>query len=82
MPLIKVDKVKGLETPAELALRVGTSVTAIRHLVKTKQLDHIYLTPGMRNPKIPAGSWERYIEQHTIREQSPNNGGEDAMSVK
>ncbi len=63
---------KGLETPAELAQRVGLPVANIRHLIKSQQLDHIYTTPGQRNPKIPNGAWERYLEAYVIR--SNQNG--------
>lgn len=62
---------KAIETPAELAARVGLSVSTVRQLIKSKQLDHIYLSPGQRNPKIPAGSWERYVAARTIRAQFP-----------
>lgn len=55
------------ETPAQLAARVGLPVANIRHLIKTQQLDHIFTSPGKRNPKIPAGSWESYLELNTIR---------------
>lgn len=68
-----------LETPAELASRVGVSVANVRYLIKTNQLDHIYLTPGKRNPKIPLGSWERYVRSHTIKanctDRSTRDGG-------
>ena len=68
-----------LETPAELASRVGVPVASVRYLIKTRQLDHIYLTPGKRNPKIPLGSWERYVRSHTVKanstDHSTRNGG-------
>jgi len=58
---------KALETPAELARRVGLPVANVRHLIKSMQLDHIYTSPGQRNPKIPSGSWEKYLERNIVR---------------
>lgn len=60
------EQCKLLETPAELASRIGVPVSTVRHLIKTHQLDHIFLTPAKRNPKIPAGAWEKYIQANTI----------------
>jgi len=60
------EQIKQLETPAELASRIGVSVSTIRYLIKTHQLDHIFLTPAKRNPKIPAGAWDKYIQANTI----------------
>ena len=51
-----------LETPQELANRVGLPVSNIRYLIASGQLEVIYTTPGRRNPKIPTGAWERYVE--------------------
>lgn len=59
--------VKPLETPAELADRVGVPVSNIRHLIKSGALDHLFTSPGKRNPKIPVGAWERYVENCMIR---------------
>lgn len=47
---------KPLETPKELAERVGLPVTNIRYLIREDMLDHIYTAPGRRNPKIPQGA--------------------------
>jgi len=59
--------VKALETPKELAERVGIPVSNVRHLIREDMLDHIYTAPGRRNPRIPHGAWERYVEKFTIR---------------
>jgi hypothetical protein len=32
-------------------------------------LDHIFTAPGKRNPKIPMGSWEKYVAQFTVKAQ-------------
>lgn len=55
------------ETPAELADRVGLPVSNIRYLIRARRLDHIYTSPGKRNPKIPPGAWERYVERFMVR---------------
>lgn len=61
---------KPLETPKELAERVGLPVTNIRYLIREDMLDHIYTAPGRRNPKIPQGAWEKYLAQFTVRASS------------
>lgn len=58
---------KPLETPKELAKRVGLPVTNIRYLIREDMLDHIFTAPGQRNPKIPSGAWDRYIERFTVK---------------
>ncbi|ASM72920.1 MULTISPECIES: hypothetical protein [Roseobacteraceae] len=60
---------KPLETPKELADRVGLPVTNIRYLIREDMLDHIYTAPGQRNPKIPNGAWEKYVSQFTVKAQ-------------
>jgi len=39
---------KPLETPKELAARVGLPVTNIRYLIREDMLDHIFTAPGQR----------------------------------
>lgn len=53
----------GIETPKEMAERVGIPVSNVRYLIKTGQLAHVYTSPGRRNPKIPFGAWERYLAE-------------------
>lgn len=57
---------KLLETPKELAERVGIPVSNIRYLIREDMLDHIFTAPGKRNPKIPSGAWEKYVSQFTV----------------
>lgn len=57
---------KLLETPKELADRVGIPVTNIRYLIREDMPDHIFTAPGRRNPKIPSGAWEKYVSQFTV----------------
>lgn len=54
-----------VETPKEMAERVGIPVSNVRYLIKTGQLAHVYTSPGKRNPKIPLGAWERYLARVT-----------------
>ena len=61
---------KLLETPKELAERVGIPVTNVRYLIREDMLDHIYTAPGKRNPKIPSGAWERYVAQFTVKAET------------
>lgn len=56
-----------LESPQQLADRVGVSVASVRQLIRAGKLDHIFLSPGKRNPKIPQGAWERYIDNFTVK---------------
>jgi hypothetical protein len=58
---------KLLETPKELADRIGIPVTNVRYLIREDMLDHIYTAPGKRNPKIPTGSWEKYVNLFTVK---------------
>jgi len=67
---------KLLETPKELADRVGIPVTNIRYLIREDMLDHIYTAPGKRNPKIPSGAWEKYVSRFTVKaERKTASGG-------
>jgi hypothetical protein len=58
---------KLLETPKELAERVGIPVSNVRYLIREDMLDHFFTAPGRRNPKIPKGAWERYVEKFTVK---------------
>jgi hypothetical protein len=61
---------KLLETPKELADRVGIPVTNVRYLIREDMLDHIYTAPGKRNPKIPSGAWEKYVAIFTVKAET------------
>ena len=58
---------KPLETPKELAERIGIPVSNVRYLIREDMLEHIYTAPGRRNPKIPSGAWEKYVAQFTVK---------------
>lgn len=60
-----------LEKPRELANRVGVPVSAIRFLIRSRQLDHVYTTPAKRNPLVPDGAWERYLEGSMVKAKGP-----------
>lgn len=71
---------KPLETPKELAARVGLPVTNIRYLIREDMLDHIFTAPGKRNPKIPMGAWEKYVAQFTVKAQPATQSIKGAQS--
>ncbi|MDO5646327.1 hypothetical protein [Paracoccus sp. (in: a-proteobacteria)] len=50
-----------VETPKEMADRVGIPVSNVRFLIKSGKLAHFFTAPGRRNPKIPVGAWEKYL---------------------
>ncbi|WP_417240714.1 helix-turn-helix domain-containing protein [Celeribacter halophilus] len=60
-----------LETPKELAERVGVSAATVRKLIKAGKIEHVFLSDAKRNPKIPKGAWEAFLEQNTIRPDVP-----------
>jgi hypothetical protein len=69
---------KLLETPKQLADRIGIPVTNVRYLIREDMLDHIYTAPGKRNPKVPRGSWEKYVSPFTVKaEPSVANIGQE-----
>ena|SRR5215471_11496582 len=47
-----------LETPKELAARVGITARQVRHLIQTRQLEHVLI--GCRI-HIPAGAFARFL---------------------
>jgi len=61
---------KALETPKELADRIGLPVTNIRYLIREEMLVHVFIAPGKRNPKIPKGACEKYVLQFSVKAQA------------
>jgi len=51
-----------LETPRQLAARVGLSKYQIRKLVVTGELEHVLI---VKRVHIPLSAWERFIEANT-----------------
>src|SRR5262245_1090115 len=52
-----------LETPKQLAERVGLKESRIRHLINTKQIDHVWI--GCR-VHIPVGAFGRFLEAKKV----------------
>lgn len=55
-----------LETPKQLAERVGIPVSNVYYLIKAGKLRHMFTSPGKRNPKIPSGAWEQCVKESVI----------------
>ena len=53
-----------LETPKQIATRVGISIGAINRLMNDRKLSFVRI--GTRRV-IPPGAWEDYIEAHTVK---------------
>lgn len=52
----------GLETPQQLADRVGVSVVNIRQLIRIGRLDHIFLSPGRRYRTVPGSVIWKHLQ--------------------
>ncbi len=52
-----------LETPKQLAERVGLTERQIRHLIKTRQLEHVWI--GCR-VHVPTGAFARFLEARKV----------------
>jgi excisionase family DNA binding protein len=52
-----------LETPKQLAERVGLKERHIRHLISTHQIEHIWIG---RRVHIPAGAFTRFLEAKKV----------------
>jgi hypothetical protein len=63
-----------LETPKQLAKRVGLSERQIRHLLQTKQLAHVMI--GCR-PHIPEGAFGRFLAARMITPCPDETKGQD-----
>ena len=57
-------RINSLETIKDLAERVGLPRQRLRELVRSRSIEHIFI--GAR-PMFPEGSFERYIEQNTVK---------------
>jgi hypothetical protein len=53
-----------LETPAQLAERVGVKERRIRHLIDTRQIEHVWI--GCR-VHIPTGAFARFLEAKKVK---------------
>jgi excisionase family DNA binding protein len=52
-----------LETPKQLAARTGLSERKIRHLIHTRQLEHVIIGSRVH---IPSGAFARFIETKKV----------------
>src|SRR5262245_3186445 len=52
-----------LETPKQLAARVGISERQVRHLIQTRQLEHVKI--GCR-VHIPVGAFARFLDARKV----------------
>jgi hypothetical protein len=53
-----------VETPRQLAERVGVTKRQIRYLVNTGQIEHVRI--GARD-FIPTGAWGRFVEKNKVK---------------
>lgn len=53
-----------LETPRELAERVGVNERRIRHLIHTRKIEHVWI--GSR-VLIPVGAFSKFVEANKVR---------------
>jgi excisionase family DNA binding protein len=53
-----------VETPKELAARVGVTEGKIRHLIHTRQIEHVWIGSRVH---IPMGAWPRFIEAKKVK---------------
>jgi excisionase family DNA binding protein len=52
-----------LETPKQLAARIGISERQVRSLIQSRKLEHVMIGSRVH---IPAGAFERFVEQNTV----------------
>src|SRR5262245_8008263 len=67
-----------LETPKQLAERVGISERKIRHLIHTKQLAHVMI--GCR-VLIPEGAFGRFLAERTVTPCLDEIKGQDCVGL-
>jgi hypothetical protein len=53
-----------LETPKQLAERVGLNERRIRHLIETRQIEHVWIGSRVH---VPAGAFARYLEANKVK---------------
>jgi hypothetical protein len=64
MQLGQPDANEKVETPRQIARRVGLSEGKIRHLIRTGRIDHLWI--GSR-VFIPPGAWARFVAENKGR---------------
>ena len=53
-----------LETPKQLAKRVGLTEGKVRHLINTREIDHVWIGSRVH---IPKGAFARFIETKKVK---------------
>lgn len=53
-----------LETPKQVAARVGLSEGQVRRLIQSGQLEHVYIGARVH---IPAGAFEKFLAERTVK---------------
>ena len=53
-----------LETPKQLANRVGVSERKIRHLIHTREIEHVWIGSRVH---LPRGAFARFIETKKVK---------------
>src|SRR5215813_7870554 len=53
-----------LETPKQLASRVGISERQVRHLIQTRQLEHVMIGSRVH---IPVGAFARFLDARKVK---------------
>src|SRR5690242_7310943 len=53
-----------VETPKQLAKRVGLSERQIRHLIQTRQIEHVFVGSRVH---IPIGAFPRFLDAKMVR---------------
>ena len=56
-----------LFTPEEIAERNRMSKDAVWDLIKTRKIDHVFLSP--KKARIPEGAFEKFVEKNLVRAQ-------------
>jgi|RhiMethySRZTD1v2_1073278.scaffolds.fasta_scaffold958922_2 excisionase family DNA binding protein len=63
-----------LETPRQLAERVGLKEPQIRKLIAARQLEHIRIGGRVH---ITPGAWARFLEEHKVKPCRDETKGQD-----
>jgi hypothetical protein len=67
-----------LETPKQLAARVGLSERQVRHLIQTRQLEYVMI--GCR-VHIPVGAFARFLEARKVVPWQDETRGRDSVGL-
>jgi hypothetical protein len=68
-----------LETPKQRAQRVGISERQVRHLVQTRQLEHVIIGSRVH---IPADAWPQFIAAKRVRSCPDETKDQDCVGLR